>query len=364
MSRSALSASVVLASLLLQTGTGLAEPCDDDCTGIVIFGQTTIQQTLQRSRMIGAVVGDRLAPSGASPEGAALQYAPTAEPDDPAAQAINGETASLATNDPAMNWNVWFDTSLQYADRSHPSVSFDGPMFTASLGADRAVGEASVIGLLVNFEHSDFDTNIGGVPGSLQGDGFGIGAYAGSAITDHIVADAMLIWSHIDNDIVDGGGPDNFDSSRIQAAANLTGYWYRDAWRYSPTLGITYTNEHQDSYGGTPSRTLDSAVAIAGMQVGHTRQFPREWWTPEQDPDAILEPASEMMPIDLLIRGYTLNGAYQLRMEDRIGSIEPGKAADLVILGENLFETDRYDIHKVTPDAVVMDGVLLHGSLE
>lgn len=101
-----------------------------------------------------------------------------------------------------------------------------------------------------------------------------------------------------------------------------------------------------------------------GMQVGHTRQYPREWLTPEQDPDAILHPASEMLPIDLLIRGYTLNGAYQLRMEDRIGSIEVGKSADLVILGQNLFDTDRYAIHKITPDAVVMEGALVHGNPE
>jgi predicted amidohydrolase YtcJ len=71
-----------------------------------------------------------------------------------------------------------------------------------------------------------------------------------------------------------------------------------------------------------------------------------------------------MMSIDLLIRGYTLNGAYQLRMEDRIGSIETGKAADLVILGENLFETDRYAIHKIMPDAVIMDGELVSGSTD
>ena len=108
--------------------------------------------------------------------------------------------------------------------------------------------------------------------------------------------------------------------------------------------------------------TLGRLSPYLGMQVGHTRQFPREWLTPEQDPDAILEPESEMMPIDLLIRGYTLNGAYQLRMEDRIGSIETGKAADLVILGENLFEIDRYAIHKVKPDAVIMEGVLMRGN--
>ncbi len=107
--------------------------------------------------------------------------------------------------------------------------------------------------------------------------------------------------------------------------------------------------------------SLEYLSPFLGMQVTHTRQYPREWLTPGQDPDAILKPASEKMPIDMLIRGYTLNGAYQLRMEDRIGSIETGKAADLVILKDNLFEIDRYAIHRVRPDAVVMDGVLMQG---
>ena len=59
-----------------------------------------------------------------------------------------------------------------------------------------------------------------------------------------------------------------------------------------------------------------------------------------------------------------MNGAYQLRMEDRIGSIETGKAADLVILTENLFETDPYAIHQIKPDAVVMAGELMQGNLD
>jgi predicted amidohydrolase YtcJ len=99
-----------------------------------------------------------------------------------------------------------------------------------------------------------------------------------------------------------------------------------------------------------------------GIQVGHTRQYPREWLKSGEDPDDFLQPESEKMAIDLLIRGYTLNGAYQLRMEDRIGSIETGKSADLVILNENLFEMDRYAIHQVRPDAVLMGGMLMQGS--
>ncbi len=102
--------------------------------------------------------------------------------------------------------------------------------------------------------------------------------------------------------------------------------------------------------------TLDVLSPFLGMQVGHTRQYPREWLTPEEDPDAFRLPASEKLPIELLVKGYTLNGAYQLRLEDEIGSITVGKAADLVILGDDIFDMDPYEIHKVKPDAVIIDG--------
>ena len=99
------------------------------------------------------------------------------------------------------------------------------------------------------------------------------------------------------------------------------------------------------------------------MQVGHTRQFPREWLTPDQDLEVFRQPASEKLPIELLISGYTKNGAYQLRMENEIGSIEAGKDADFVVLGEDLFEADPYTIHKTRPEAVVMEGELISGAL-
>lgn len=41
-----------------------------------------------------------------------------------------------------------------------------------------------------------------------------------------------------------------------------------------------------------------------------------------------------------------------------------GKRADQVVLDRNLFEVNRYDIHNTRPPAVVMDGVLVHGSLD
>jgi predicted amidohydrolase YtcJ len=160
----------------------------------------------------------------------------------------------------------------------------------------------------------------------------------------------------------------------LGVSANFTPWWsgVDDPDPIGGSLGEargndTFRSKAIDDAGGNVTFSSDTwslryLSPFLGMEVGHTRQYPREWLTPEQDPDAFLHPESEKMPIELLIRGYTLNGAYQLRMEDRIGSIETGKAADLVVLEENLFEMDPYAIHEISPDAVVMDGVLMHGN--
>ena len=65
-----------------------------------------------------------------------------------------------------------------------------------------------------------------------------------------------------------------------------------------------------------------------------------------------------------MIRAYTLGGAYQLRKEDDLGSIEAGKLADLVVLDQNLFEIDRNDIQHTKPVAVMMEGKIVSGRLD
>ncbi len=93
------------------------------------------------------------------------------------------------------------------------------------------------------------------------------------------------------------------------------------------------------------------------MHGAHTREVPGgEGAGPRP-------PATERMDLRTIVRGFTVDGAYPFRMEDRIGSLEVGKLADLVVLDEDLFTIDPKDIPDVHPSAVMMEGVLVHGDL-
>jgi predicted amidohydrolase YtcJ len=95
------------------------------------------------------------------------------------------------------------------------------------------------------------------------------------------------------------------------------------------------------------------------MPVGHTRR------EPEFEADATIRPpVDEQLAIEDLIRGYTINGAAQLGMDDEIGSIETGKLANLVVVDRNLFEVLPSCIKDARPTAVLVEGEVVSGSLD
>jgi predicted amidohydrolase YtcJ len=90
------------------------------------------------------------------------------------------------------------------------------------------------------------------------------------------------------------------------------------------------------------------------IELGHTRQYPG-------DPDSPLQPReSERLSVASLVRGFTLGAAYQLHMEDEIGSIEIGKKADLVVLDQNIFEIDPFTIHKTAVAMTMLNGTIVY----
>ena len=123
-------------------------------------------------------------------------------------------------------------------------------------------------------------------------------------------------------------------------------------------LGIDVSLSSDEWWGGELLPTYLNPYF--GMQVGHTRKYPSEWREVEE---VIMPPENGQLSLEQLIMGYSQNGAYQMRMENEIGSIEKGKLADLVVLDDNLFEIDSDKIWKVKPSAVLMEGEVIQGAL-
>lgn len=109
-------------------------------------------------------------------------------------------------------------------------------------------------------------------------------------------------------------------------------------WRFKSIEDTGGTLSFGSDYPASGAGTLGLSPLMQ-IEIGHTRQWAGESEAPVQPPE------SERLSIASLVRGYTLDAAYQLRMEDEIGSIEVGKKADLVVLENNIFEIDPYSIH-------------------
>jgi predicted amidohydrolase YtcJ len=79
------------------------------------------------------------------------------------------------------------------------------------------------------------------------------------------------------------------------------------------------------------------------------------------DPDMeILEPADERLDLDQALAAATLGPARQLRLDHLVGSLEPGKLADLVVLRHNLFEIEPHRIAATPVDMTMMNGRFTH----
>jgi len=61
-----------------------------------------------------------------------------------------------------------------------------------------------------------------------------------------------------------------------------------------------------------------------------------------------------------VIEAYTINGAYVMRQEDRTGSIEVGKWADLIVLDQNLFDIPTDQINKTQVLLTMLAGEVIH----
>jgi len=67
--------------------------------------------------------------------------------------------------------------------------------------------------------------------------------------------------------------------------------------------------------------------------------------------------------VEEAVRAYTLGAAYAAGMEDRLGSLAPGKIADLVVLDRDIFACDPMAIAETQVQATMIGGRFVYGDV-
>ncbi len=88
---------------------------------------------------------------------------------------------------------------------------------------------------------------------------------------------------------------------------------------------------------------------LLAIETAITRQDP---WS---DEGPVLN-ADESVDLDTMIAAYTINGAYQMKLDHEQGSIEVGKRADLIVLDRNLFKIPSSEISDATVTMTIFGG--------
>lgn len=151
--------------------------------------------------------------------------------------------------------------------------------------------------------------------------------------------------------------------SELSVVAAAQPFWQLKAPEYWETVELPALGERAE-YQYPMKSFLDSGAKLCfasdypvtmvpnpffAIEAGVTRNlaYPEEFGVKDikdmDDPRYLLWP-EERLSVMQMVRGYTIDAAYSIYAEDVTGSIEPGKAADLVIVDRNIFEIDPVEL--------------------
>lgn len=166
-------------------------------------------------------------------------------------------------------------------------------------------------------------------------------------------------------------GADNARFAKLGVGAQFSANWFSADPDTVVNLAARYGAPRKDNFyriqdilhtGGRVSLGTDWPAAgyfstykpLESIQIGVTRQL-------IGDPNAeVLGPADQKLSAWQAVQANTLGAAHQIRMENKVGSVEVGKLADLIVLDRNILEGDPHDIHKATVTMTMMNGQIRH----
>lgn len=96
---------------------------------------------------------------------------------------------------------------------------------------------------------------------------------------------------------------------------------------------------------------------LVGIEVGVTQSSP--YPDHQNDPEYVRDANQRVSVLDML-RMYTINGAKEMSMEKIIGSIEVGKKADMVVLGQDITKIKPQDIAETEIINTIFSGKIIY----
>ena len=70
-------------------------------------------------------------------------------------------------------------------------------------------------------------------------------------------------------------------------------------------------------------------------------------------------PKSGRLTLEQMIHGYTVTNSIRMRLNHRLGSIEAGKDANLVVLKDDIFTMQPEDIWNIDTECVYFEGEII-----
>ena len=170
-------------------------------------------------------------------------------------------------------------------------------------------------------------------------------------------------------EIQDDADLDRF--AKLGVIANFTPHWHAG----DPSHSAVWLGEERSKKQFRCKTVWDSGALVAwssdnitygdfmtwnpylGMEIGMTRKTTEKTRTYEWAKcDTIFPPAEERMSIEEMLLGFTINGARQLGIEARKGSITAGKDADFLIFDNNLLTAEQDGFSQNKPTDVYFAG--------
>jgi predicted amidohydrolase YtcJ len=191
-------------------------------------------------------------------------------------------------------------------------------------------------------EGTGFDFHIHALGNRAVHEGLNAIAQSGTALGRHRL-------THVE--YIDAADIPRFAQLNVTADAQVAGdftqpgYWHENDYLIGAALNTT----------NIPLKSLRNAGARLTLSS--------DWDVSSINPFVGIKNAVTRSPQEIsleeAVKAYTINGAYVMRQETRVGSIEVGKDADLILLDRNIFEIPAPQIGETMVDLTYLKGKLV-----